>query len=490
MTGIGSRLGALISRTISEYPVRVVFLGSLLLSLIAVTGLVTIGRDAAFYLTIAQNITEQGPTVALRSFDWPWFLLLIAGTHVVLRLPFELIAHLWCALFLAGTCALVVDCVRQRVPDATRWACLVILAMPAVNQDRDDILREFGFWFFCSLTLWLALRWQTRGGWLRVLPIHLAIAGAVLFRLEAVLMWLALGMWQLPGLWSSERRKQFLEFISLPVLGLVLMLALVAVSGGLSSGRVDAYLAMIDPRHIFASFNLLTEQFASTLIATFSKADAGQIIFFGFLATILIFFVKMMGVFGFSFLYRGSWAVLGTYWREYRPFAWAALFYLVVLMLFFIKQQFMIGRYVSFMNLLFVPALAMAMLVFARRFPRLGKIVLVIGLLSMLANVISTGAKKTQFIEAGRWVAANMEPEASVYYDDGRISYYAGRGYVYPTVTREEAMSAEYADRYRYFLLDARGDEPWLSAWLAERQMHIITRFANRKGATILVIGK
>lgn len=489
VAGIG-KAGALVSRIINEYPVRVAFLGSLLLSLIAVMGLVTIGRDAAFYMTIAQGVTEQGPKLAFQSFDWPWFTLLIAGTHVVLPLPFETIAHLWCAFFMAGTCALVVDGVRLRTPEAARWACLAVLAMPAINQDRDDILREFGFWFFCSLTLWLALCWHERGGWLRATSMHVAILAALFFRLEAVLLWPALGLWQLPNLRSSERRKQFLQFALLPILGLVLAMVVFSMMGGLSSARVEAYWGMINPRNVFASFSQLSQQFASTMTYTYSRSDAGQIIFFGLLATVLILFVKLMGVFGFSFLYRGSWGVLGIYWRQYRPFAWAALLYVVVLMLFFIKHQFMIGRYVSFLNLLFVPALAMALVVFARRFPRLGKIVLVIGLLLMLANVITTGARKTQYVEAGHWVAANMEPGASAYYDDGRISYYAGRGYVYPTVTREEAMSPELASHYRYFLIEAKGDEPWLNEWLAGHDMRIITRFANRKGATVLVIGK
>ncbi|MPQ66927.1 hypothetical protein GC387_09855 [Pseudomonas sp. MWU12-2323] len=490
MAGIGSKAGALISRAINEYPVRVAFLGSLLLSLIAVMGLVTIGRDAAFYMTIAQGVTEQGPKLAFQSFDWPWFTLLIAGTHVVLPLSFETIAHLWCAFFLAGTCALVVDCVCQRTPEAARWACLVVLAMPAVNQDRDDILREFGFWFFCTLTLWLALRWQARGGWVLACSIHVAIVAALFFRLEAVLLWPALMLWQLSNLWSNKHRKQFLQFSLLPILGLISAVVVLSAVGGLSSVRVEAYLGMINPKNIFASFDLLSQQFANTLINPFSRSDAGRIIFFGMMATVIILFVKMMGVFGASFLYRGSWGVLGIYWRQYRPFAWAAVLYFVVLMLFFIKQQFMIGRYVSFMNLLFVPALAMATMVFARRFPRLGKVVLVIGLLLLLTNVITTGAKKTQYIEAGHWVAANIEPDASVYYEDGRFSYYAGRGYIFPTKTREQAMAPEQASRYRYFLIEAKGDEPWLGEWLAGHDMHIMTRFANRKGATVLVIGK
>ncbi|WP_224787128.1 hypothetical protein [Pseudomonas fluorescens] len=456
------------------------------MSLIAVMGTVTVGRDAALYIDVAQQVTEQGPDVAWAAFDWPWFSLLLAATHSILRLPLELSAYLWCGLFFAGTSALMVDCVRQRSPDITRWACLVMLAMPAVNAFRNDIIRECGFWFFCTLALWLALRWHARGGWLRAAFIHMVIVAAALFRLEALLLIPALALWQLPGLWSSSRRLSFFQFSLLPVLGLLV----VSVTGVLLSARVVLYLDMIEPHGVFASFQMLCDQFANSLINKYSQDEAGRIIFFGILATMTITFVKLMGPFAVPFILRRNWGVLGIYWRDYRPFAWAALLYLVVLVLFFIKQQFMNARYMSFLNLLFVPVLAMGLAAFAREFPRLGKGLVVLALLVMLSNVISTGAGKTHYIEAGRWMSAHVESDAPTYFTDGRISYYAGRGYVMPVLTQEEAISPAHAGDYRYFVIEAKGDEPWLNEWLAAHKLRILEHFANRKGATVVVIGR
>lgn len=486
MLDTGSKVGALISRVIGEHPVRLAFWGSVLLSLIAVLGTATVARDAALYIDIAQQITEHGPKVAWQNFDWPWFSFLLAGTHIVLRLPLELSAYLWCGVFLAGTCALMVDCVRQRSPDSARWACLVVLAMPAVNIFRNDIIREFGFWFFCTLALWLALRWQARGGWLRAGLIHMAIVAAALFRLEALLLLPALGLWQLPNLWSSTRRKQFWQFILLPVLGVAVVLA----SGAFSLARVSVYLNMLNPHNVFASFELLSGQFSRSLINKYSQDEAGRIIFFGILATMLISFVKLMGPFAVPFVLRSNWSVLRAYWRDYRPFAWAALLYVVVLILFFLKEQFMNTRYLSFLNLLFVPVLASVLAVFVRHYPRWGKALVALGFLVMLSNVVSTSPGKTHYIEAGHWVAANIEPSAPAYFEDGRISYYAGRGYVLNNLTREDAMSAGRAGEFRYFLIDAREDEPWLGSWLAEHKQRVLAHFANRKGATVLVIGE
>ena len=479
-------MGTQVSRIIDEYPVWLAFFGSLLLSLIAVMGTATVGRDAALYIDVAQQVTEHGPNVAWASFDWPWFSLLLAATHSILRLPLELSAYLWCALFFAGTSALMVDCVRQRSPDITRWACLVMLAMPAVNAFRNDIIRECGFWFFCTLALWLALRWQARGGWLRAAFIHVAIVAAALFRLEALLLIPALALWQLPGLWSSSRRLSFFQFSLLPVLGLLV----VSVTGVLLSARVVLYLDMIEPRGVFASFQMLCDQFANSLINKYSQDEAGRIIFFGILATMTISFVKLMGPCAVPIIVRRNWGVLGIYWRDYRPFAWAALLYLVVLVLFFIKQQFMNARYMSFLNLLFVPVLAMGLAAFAREFPRMGKGLVVLALLVMLSNVISTGAGKTHYIEAGHWMSAHVESDAPTYFTDGRISYYAGRGYVMPVLTQEEAISPAHAGDYRYFVIEAKGDEPWLNEWLAAHKLRILEHFANRKGATVVVIGR
>lgn len=225
----------LFSRLKRLSPVRLAFVGSLLLSLIAVLGTRVIDRDAALYLTIAQQIIDQGPHVAFQVFDWPWFIFLLVGTHTLLHLPLLLSASLWCGLFMAGTCALMVDIVRQKVPAASYWACLVVLAMPAFNQFRYDILREFGFWFFCVLAVWQAMRWQARGGWGQAVLIHLAIACAALFRLEALMVLPALLIWQLlevrRGHWG-----RILQFASLPAVAAVLVALYVLTQGGLISG--------------------------------------------------------------------------------------------------------------------------------------------------------------------------------------------------------------------------------------------------------------
>lgn len=471
-------------------PVQLAFFGSLLLSWVAIFGTVTIGKDGAFYIDIAQTFLDQDAAAAFQLFNWPWFSFLLGATHWLTGIPLESCAYLWCALFMAGTCALLVDCVQQRLPTAGYWAVLVVLAMPSFNTFRSDIIRELGFWFFSTLALWLALAWWTHGGWLRALAIQLAVIAAALFRLEAIMLSGALTFWLLPGLGCRAGWLRLLQLNALPLLCGILALGVLAGMSGASQGRVGHYLMLLDPRQIVGAFHELSSQFAGSLKAKYSRDDAGLIIFFGLLAAVLIKFIKLLGPFALPFLSGGSWRMVQTYRQQFAPFAWAWGGYLAVLLVFFIHEQFINSRYLSFLDLLVVPLAVLALVLFAERFPRMGKAVVVLALLVMLDNVISLGAKKTHYIEAGNWLAAHVERTDAIYYDDSRIAYYAGWGYPQQSVSRDQAMSPAHAAQYRYFLIEAEVDEPWLQGWLNQQHKRVLAQFANAKGDTVLAVGE
>lgn len=476
-------------RRFFDYPVSVAFFLSLLLSFVAILGVVTLGRDATFYLDIARQASEGGLFVAQEKFHWPAFILIVAVTHLYLGVSLEVAAYLWCALFIAGTCALLVDIVRGVLPRATWWAVLVVLAMPAFNDFRADILREFGFWFFSVLTLWLALRWQRAGGWPLALGAALAVFAAAAFRLEAVLLFPALALWQFPALLDRDRRSQALQFYSLLMflvfLGACGVLALVLMLD-FPISRITYFAGLISPWHLVQTFSELSNQFAEVILRKYSWDDAGLILFFGFLATILIKFVGLLGPFSVALLSRTVWRELPVLLRFFSLSSWTALLYLVVLLMFFVQLQFINSRYLSFLNLLVVPIMAAAMSTFSVQWPRASKWLVGLAVLVAVTNVVSFGAKKTHYVEAGHWIAQNIDTKANVYYVDGRIAYYAGRGYPIPE-RLDQVIGAP--QKYEYLILEADGDEPWLLEWLNTYQLKILEHFSNRKNDTVLIIG-
>jgi 4-amino-4-deoxy-L-arabinose transferase-like glycosyltransferase len=470
--------------------VKWTFLGSLLLSAIAVAGAVTVGRDAAFYLDIAQRSLEHGPAIAFTTFNWPWFPLLLAGMHAVTGLSLETSAYLWCALCLAGTCALLVDVVRRYCADAAPWACLVVLSVPAFNAFRDDILREYGFWFFSALALWLALRWHERRSWMGAAAIQLVIGAAAIFRLEAILLVLVLNLCLLGELARRSGWAALIQLNALPLIGALAFGAVLVQQGEINQQRVEYFLRMLNPAVVHGQFLAMAQGMSEAILNKYSEDDAGTLLLSGMVAVIVLTFVKLCGPLGLPFLSRHAWSTIAVYWRRFRPFAIALLIYALVLLLLFINEHFINSRYASYLHLLAAPLLSLGLLAFARAYPRLVRAVVVLALLVMLDNVLSFGAKKTHYVEAGRWLSEHVVRTGEIYYDDSRMAYYAGWGYPPMAMPREQALSTEHAGEFRYFLLEAERGEPWLEDWLVREQRPVLSQFANRRGDTVLIIGE
>ncbi|WP_295485053.1 hypothetical protein [Accumulibacter sp.] len=470
-------------------PVTLAFVASLLLSLVAVGDEITVGRDATLYLHAAQQALALGPGAAFQVYAWPWFSLLLAATHWLLGLPLEVAAYLWCALFMAGSCALLVALTQRALPASGYWACLVVLSVPAFNQFRDDIIREFGFWFFSILALWLALRWLERGGWLRAGLLQLAIVLAALFRLEAVIVFAAVGLCLLGELRTRDGWLRLLQINALPLAALVMAAAVLLAGDGLSQPRVAYTLSLLDPHRLWERFDLMATRFAAAALEKYSWDDARQIVFLGLSGTVLLKFVTLSGPFALPLLYRGSWPLLADFWRWLKPLACCWLLYFCVLLVFFVQERFVNSRYVSFLHWLAVPLLTMATVLFVQRFPRFTKLFVVLVMAVMVHNVLPSGAKKTHFREASAWVAEHTQPSDAIFYDDSRIAYYAGRGFPMTGLTREQAMLPEQAQRFRYFVMQAKPDDPDVQRWLSEQHKRVLRQFANRKGQTVLIIG-
>ena len=206
-------------------PVTAAFAGSLLLSLVARLGS-TINRDGMLYIHTAQAFLDGGFAAAKEIFTWPFLSIGIAIVSKLTGLGLENAGYLLNALFMAGACALMVACTARRSPALAWWACLTVLALPGFNEYRNELLREFGCWFFVMLACWLALRWEEQPRWPGALAIQLAVMAAALFRPEAVAIFPALLAWQLFSAPRGQRARNLAMVSLLPLIGCAIVAAL------------------------------------------------------------------------------------------------------------------------------------------------------------------------------------------------------------------------------------------------------------------------
>jgi len=473
-------------------PVWLTFCASLVLSALAAQFEVTIAKDTAFYFDIARIFNEHGLRAAFEHFDWPWLSVLFGFTQTLTGWSWQTIGRLWTALFMAAACAGMVSLIARRAPQTSWWAVLVVLAMPAWNGFRGEIFREHGMWCFSVLAMWLAFAWEARGGWTRALAMQAAVLLAALFRLEAIVLMAALVLWRLAALRQPDGVLRLAQVALLPLLvGAGGLLALLSLDAVLMARVQDYVFVLLNPQRLFASFTQTAQQLGG-ILPKWTQDETGRILFFGLLGSLTWRLVGLFGPFAVPFLCRDGWRSWQPYWQRFNPMTWALVLYFGVLLVFFIQSQFITSRYSVLLHWMAAPLATLAIMAVARRFPRTRKLLMAVGVVMMLANVMSFSAKKTHYLDAAAWLAQHAERTDDSYFDDYRIAWYAGWKFLPGSLQlpRTAALSEEHATRLRYYILEARADEPWLLAWLARYpERRVLAQFANRKGASVVIIG-
>lgn len=477
--GILERLGA----------ARLAFLGSLVLSLVALQGAV-LNRDGMLYVDTARVFLEQGLAAARAQFDWLFLPLLLAAGSTVTGLGPETVGLVLNALLLAGCCALLVVLSERLFPGSAWVACLVVLALPAFNAYRADLIREPGYWFFCVAALWFALRWADSGRLREAFACQLALCAAALFRLEAAAFFAALVLWQLSAAPAGKRLRGALTVAAMPLTALLLIGLLLATGQISLDGRFSYYLESLDPLRKLAAFGEAANRMGEVVLNKYSQDEARSILFFGLLSVIPVKFVQMSGIFLVPLVYLFMRHRAGRVLARWQLLGWVFAVYVLVLVAFLTHQFFLTGRYVSFLNLLAVPLVAAGLLALMERFPRWKGAMVALAMLVMLANVVSFAPRKTHYVQAGAWLAANVADASRVYVENPRVAYYAGWGYArtQQAVQEREAVAQGLAEgRFAMAVLEVSRKDSGMDAWMARHGLKPAQRFVNAAGDAVVL---
>lgn len=472
-----------VARSIS--PVWAAFFGSALLSLIAIATSGTLNRDGMLYVDAARLFQQGGFSAAREVFAWPFLPVLMATTSQLTGLGLENAGHLLNILFMAGACAFLVACTTRLYPEAVWPTCLVLLAIPGLNDYRNELLREYGCWFFLMFSFWLALRWAERPRWRSALAAQAALGVAALFRPETLAFFPALIAWQLFEAPKGHRLHRFLMIGALPLLGLVALIALYS-SGNLSStGRIAQDLSRFSPARFAAK-----AQAIAPALHEYARDQAGNILFFGSLAIIPLKFVKKMGIFMIPllFLFVGR-PGFGAWVARSRLFAWAFAAHLLVLAVFVTDLQFVAGRYVALLMLLAAPLTGAGLTLLLDRYPRWQVLIIALSLLVALNNVVALSPGKRHFVEAGAWLAKNATDSPRVYVESPRAAYYAGWRFSGRPAdkSRTQLVDALNKGECDLAVLEISRNDPDIGPWLESHGLREVRRFTHANRDAVLI---
>ncbi|MDR2787323.1 MAG: hypothetical protein LBD06_02985 [Candidatus Accumulibacter sp.] len=452
------------------------------MSLLAVLNQPIVGRDAALYLSISFDPSITDVSSALKRFNWPWYPLCIKFISGLSGLSPEIVARLSCEFMTAIACLLAADIVRRNRPDLAAWAALLVLAVPAFNEYRGEILRENGFWCFSLLALWLMYVMKHARLVSRASLVCLSTILAAAFRFEAVYLFIVLAVVEF-----SRMHGKLLK-ISVITGGLVLaatILFSLSHRGLLPAGRISAFVNYLDPVKIYGDFSVFT-RYAALEMPKYSYKDTKLIFFIGLCGYLIVKIVSALGVFSLP------WALSLRLPEKARALAWdpmtvAAIGYGGILLAFLIGKLFLTGRYAAFLGFLLLPGICAGTRCVARRWPRYSPFIVLLCVILAIANVVSLSEPKIFIRDAGAWIADNLPKDARIYFEDGRIGYYARRYHTRGNASREAALPTEEGNEaYGYFVLRCQPDSALRQ--LQERGLHPIRDF--RGGGCVTIFRK
>lgn len=470
-------------------PVWITFALSILLSLVALSAAITPNDDGMLYVETARVFQSDGLSAALQLFDWPFLPILMAVVSSLTGLEMEASGYLLSTVFIAGTCSLIVACAREMRPQSAWAAMVVVLTVPALNNYRDHIIREFGAWFLLFLALWLLLRWARRPGWTGGLTVQLAICAAALFRLEALIFLAVPVLWQLivtprEGSWQRVR-----IFLLPPLLG-GLAAALMVTAGEAEFGsRIIHQLNAIDlaAKHdrFFAMAGSLGEQVGNK----YASEQMPIILFFGAFGLLLTKFISNFGLLIVPGVYALARQRFPELLASVAPFAIAFAVYAIVPLAFVLDSMFLSSRYVALLNLFAVPVVAVGLVHLLERLPRWRIPLLVVAVIMGLSNVISTTPPGTRAVDAANWLKKHGNDASRVFVETREVIYLVGWPYFGSQAQsirgRDEAIAALASGRIDLVLLDLPSDVPGLSQWAEEKGLRSVEQFSDARNKTI-----
>lgn len=161
---------------------------SIFLSWLGIRSNYVFSSDSLLYIHTAQVFIDEGFGAAVEVYRWPQLSVLIAYTHKVTGLSLINSGLLLITFFYAALTAAFIS-ITKEMGGTTRaqfLALVIISFLPTLNDYRDYITRDTGFWLFTFLSIQQLLRYTAKNRIRNATGWFFFTIAAIAFRTEAL----------------------------------------------------------------------------------------------------------------------------------------------------------------------------------------------------------------------------------------------------------------------------------------------------------------
>lgn len=477
---------------------------SVLFSLLVIAGSPIPNDDAFTYIKAAELFNSQGLDATLTTYGWYGYSVLIALVDSLLPLNMVNSAHLINILsFTLLVYAFITLAIQYRQTRPVEFfAAVVILCFPTINEMRYYLVRDFAYWAFCLVALVQLIRFNksghliNAGGWL------LAMAAAVFFRLEGLLILILSPLALLiPGEALDQRTRKTLSLIVLIAAGALLILLFFLLAGinlvNIFSFAYRWYLPLLAeyPETLAgAAQNTNLSIHISEQLEAFSGKGL-LILILGYFYAVLANIVMSLGPPASLFLVYGF--ISG---KQQLALAskWPWLFFLgssiLALFLFVSIMQFLTTRYAVMTALLLLslmPLTLESLYVQAKQSGKLRafqRVFVGIAFFFLMDSLVSFGYSKLYIQDAISWSEDNLPDDSLLLTNNFAVAYYSGRVEDYDKINKDPGETLASLSGHHYLMIDVDYDEVEIHELLmTNTELSELSRFSNGRNDTIIV---
>ena len=407
---------------------------SLLLSLFAFYTDDIINRDGVMYMDMAEAFLSGGLVATAKIYNWPFFSVLVAFTHQITGFTLEYSACILNSLLFVLLTDILILLSNKLLPNTRQLsiAAILILCFPAINEYRDFIIRDIGYWTFCSLALYRFILYIDTPTIKNATFWQITAVIAILFRIEGAIILLALPLFILMTRQPvTQRLLQLVQLNYLLISGLVIASTLAIGQIGFTQafGKLATVTAYANTDALIATFNKKTVILETRILNRFSADYSSLILISGFLVMLFYKLTKALSL-GYIALYIASW------WKKQPPnnhpyfglLLYFSVINLVILVTFIAKQYFIVDRYTVMMLisllLLMLPRLCQIIeSIWLSQNKKLKYFVCLVLLLTLVDSVTHSNSK-SYIKDTAIWASQNLPIESTVLTNDEFIRYY------------------------------------------------------------------
>lgn len=385
-------------------------------------------------MDMARGFLQGGLEETAKLYNWPFFSILIAYLHKLTTLTIETSAYLLCSLLFLLLNDTLVRISSKILPNKQQLliAVLLILCFQPINEYRDFIIRDIGYWACSALTLYYFMLF-IEAPTIKIATIWQLVAVlAVLFRVEGIVILLGLPLFlfaiqkPLDGLKNSLLLNYLFILSLLPII----LIALNSLSPHAAFNKIDSIREYTSLNNFLIILNDNAAILKTQILNKYSERYAGLILVSGLLFMLLYKLLKAFSL-GYIALYLTSW------WQQkpVKPSPNHSLLYyfftlnILILIVFVLHKYFITTRHIVLTLISFLLIILPLLCSFLEKAwsARNRSILAFAGIIlsfSLIDSIVQSNSK-SYIKNTAIWAAENLPQGSSILTDDNVIRYYA-----------------------------------------------------------------